>query len=378
MLQPDVTFLNHGSFGALPRAVFDEQERWRRRIEAEPIELLGRRHPEMIEAAKRPLAELVRARPEEIGLVTNATEGVNAVLGSVRLRAGDELLTTTHVYNAVRMAMRSAAGRAGATYREVDVRTPVTHARQIVEAIGGALSDRRRLLVIDHVTSPTGLVFPVAEVAAACASRGVDVLVDGAHAPGMLDLDLPALGVAWYAGNLHKWTCAPKGCGFVWARPDRAAELHPTVISHNFGQGLAKEFNWQGTRDTSAWLTIPAALAFMSALGWERVRRHNHALATWAHRMLVDRFGVEPVSPLDGSLLGATATVRLPGRLASLDEAQTAALQQDLYTTDRIEVPLVPWQGTLHLRVSCQVYNRPEDYHRLADVVMRRAQDVKL
>jgi isopenicillin-N epimerase len=372
MLRPDVTFLNHGSFGAVPRAVFEEQERWRRRIEAEPIELLGRRHAEMIEAAKGPLAELVGARPEEIGLVTNATEGVNAVLGSLHPRAGDELLTTTHVYNAVRMAMRAAAGRAGATYREVDARTPVMSSRQIVESIEGALSDRTRLLVVDHVTSPTGLVFPIAEIAAACAGRGVDVLVDGAHAPGMLDLDLPSLGVAWYAGNLHKWTCAPKGCGFVWARPDRAAELHPTVISHNFGQGLAPEFNWQGTRDTSAWLTIPTALAFMSGLGWERVRQHNHALATWAHRMLVDRFGVEPISPLDGSLLGATATVRLPGKLASLDEKQTAAMQQDLYTTDRIEVPLVPWQGVLHLRVSCQVYNRPEDYRRLADVILRR------
>jgi isopenicillin-N epimerase len=378
MLRPDVTFLNHGSFGAVPRVVFEEQERWRRRIEAEPVELLGRRHPEMIEAAKRPLAGLVGARPEEIGLVTNATEGINAVLGSLRLQPGDELLTTTHVYNAVRMAMRAAAGRAGATYREVDVRTPVTGARQIVETIVDRISDRTRLVVIDHVTSPTGLVFPVARIAAACADRGVDVLVDGAHAPGMLDLNLPALGATWYAGNLHKWTCAPKGCGFVWARPDRAGELHPTVISHNFGQGLAAEFNWQGTRDTSAWLTIPTALEFMSALGWERVRRHNHDLATWAHRMLVERFGVEPVTPLDGSLLGATATVRLPGRLASLDEKQTADLQQDLYTTDRIEVPLVPWQGALHLRVSCQVYNRPEDYHRLADVILRRAEDAKM
>jgi isopenicillin-N epimerase len=373
MLHPEVTFLNHGSFGAVPRAIFDEQDRLRRALEAEPIELLGRRHPDMIEAAKAPLAEFLRARAADFGLVTNATEGVNAVLQSLRLNPGDELLTTTHVYNACRMAMRHTASRLGATYREVDVPTPVASARQLADAVTAALSDRTRLLMIDHVTSPTGLVFPVAEIIAACAGRGVDVLVDGAHAPGMLDLDLPALGAAYYAGNLHKWTCAPKGCGFLWVRPDRQADLHPAVVSHNYHTGLAAEFNWQGTRDTSAWLCIPAALAFMSDLGWERIRRHNHALATWAHHLLCDRFDVEPLSPVDGSLLGATATVRLPGRLAALTEEQARPLQQDLYTTDRVEVPLVPWRGAMHLRVSCQVYNRPEDYRRLAEVILRRA-----
>jgi isopenicillin-N epimerase len=373
MLRPDVAFLNHGSFGAVPRAVFDEQDRLRRCLEAEPIEILGRRHPETVEAAKVPLAEMLRARPQDLGLVTNATEGVNAVLQSLRLSPGDELLTTTHVYNAVRMAMRHTAARHGATYREVHVPTPLQSPRQITDTVVAALTDRTRVLMIDHVTSPTALVFPVAEIVAACAGRGVEVLVDGAHAPGMVDLDLPALGAAWYAGNLHKWTCAPKGCGFIWARADRQADLHPTVVSHNYGTGLAPEFNWQGTRDTSAWLTIPAALSFMNDLGWPHIREHNHAMATWAHAMLCDRFNVEPLSPLDGSLLGATATVRLPGQLAGLNDEQARALQQDLYTTDRVEVPLFPWQGELHLRVSCQVYNRPEEYERLAEVITRRA-----
>ena len=373
MLRHDVTFLNHGSFGAVPRGVFDHQDRVRRALEAEPVEILGRRHPEQIEAAKAPLADFLRARVGDLGLVTNATEAVNAVLQSLRLAPGDELLTTTHVYNAVRMAMRHTATRAGGAYREIDVRTPLSSAQQITDHVVAALSDRTRLLMIDHVTSPTGLVFPVADIIKACASRGVDVLVDGAHAPGMLDLDLPALNAAYYAGNLHKWTCAPKGCGFLWAREDRQADLHPTIVSHNYGTGMAAEFNWQGTRDTTAWLTIPAALEFMSQFGWERIRRHNHALATWAHRLLCDRLDVEPLSPLDGSLLGATATVRLPGPLANLTEDQARALQQDLYTTDRIEVPLFPWQGAWHLRVSCQLYNRPDDYERLADVITRRA-----
>jgi isopenicillin-N epimerase len=369
MLHEDVIFLNHGSFGAVPRSVLAEQDRWRRRLEAEPIEILGRRQAELIAAAKEPLGAFLHMRPQDFGLVTNATEGINAVLGSLRFSAGDELLTTNHVYNAVRQAMRHVAGRQAAGYREIPVATPVESAEQIAQTIIDGISDRTRLLVIDHITSPTGLVFPVEAIAAACAARGVELLVDGAHAPGMIDLNVPACGATYYAGNLHKWSCAPKGCAFLWVAPHRQADIHPCVISHMYGQGLAAEFGWQGTRDASSWLTIPAALRFMGELGWQRIRQHNHALAVWAHAMLCERFGVAPLSPLDGSLLGATATVRLPQPLAAMTDDQAKALQQSLYTDHRIEIPLFNWQGAQHLRVSCQVYNRPVDYHRLADVI---------
>ena len=369
MLHDEVTFLNHGSFGAVPRTVLAEQERWRHRLEAEPIEILGRRQAELIAIAKEPLGEFLHMRPQDFGLVTNATEGVNAVLGSLRFSAGDELLTTNHVYNAVRQAMRHVAMRNGATYREVPVATPVQSAEQIAKTIIDGISDRTRLLVIDHITSPTGLLFPVEPIAAACAARGVELLVDGAHAPGMIDLNIPATGATYYAGNLHKWSCAPKGCAFLWVAPHRQADIHPCVISHRYGEGLAAEFGWQGTRDASAWLTIPTALRFMSNLGWERIRQHNHAMAVWAHAMLCERFGASPLSPLDGSLIGATATVPLPQPLVGMTDDQAKALQQSLYTDHRIEIPLFGWQGAQHLRVSCQVYNRPADYHRLADVI---------
>jgi isopenicillin-N epimerase len=372
MLKDGVAFLNHGSFGAAPRVVFDEQERWRRQIEAEPIELLGRRCPKLVDEAKRPAGELLGMRGEDFGLVTNATEGVNAVLQSLRFAPGDELLTTDHVYNAVRQAMRHAASRHGAAYREFDVPTPLRAAAEVAARVLAAVSERTRLLVIDHVTSPTGLVFPVAEIVAGCAKRGVDVMVDGAHAPGMLALDVERLGAAYYAGNLHKWCCAPKGCGFLWVRPDRREGIHPCVVSHFYGEGIAAEFAWQGTRDISAWLCIPATLECMGRLGWERIRRHNHDMAVWAHAMLCDRLGVEPLSPLDGRLLGSTATVRLPDPMATASDAEILRLQQSLYSNDGVEVPLFKWQGIWHLRVSCQVYNLAGEYERLARVILGR------
>jgi isopenicillin-N epimerase len=311
-------------------------------------------------------------RPDDFGLVTNATEGVNCVLQSLRLNPGDELLTTTHVYNAVRQAMRHVASRHHALYREIEVRTPLQSAEQITQAIVDALTDRTRLVVIDHVTSPTALVFPAKDIVAACAKRNIDVLVDGAHAPGMLDLDVPSIGAAYYTGNLHKWVCAPRGAAFLHVAPRHQAHVHPVVVSHDYGQGFAKEFEWQGTRDITPWLSIPAAIDFLAQFDWPRVRQHNHALATWANEMLCDRWGVEPLSPRDGRLLGSTATVPLPGRLAKMGELEARAFQRALYDQDRIEVPFMLWQATCHIRVSCQIYNTHDDYHRLADAIRRR------
>jgi isopenicillin-N epimerase len=378
-LAPGVAFLNHGSFGATPRAVSAVADDWRRRIEAEPVEMLARRWPDLAAAAKQPVATFLNANPACLGFVTNATEGVNAVLRSLRFAPGDELVTTTHVYHAVRQAMKAAAaavgggdGEAAVTCREVDVPLPVASAGDIAGRVIAGLSVRTRLLVIDHVTSPTGLVFPVEAIAAACRERGIDLMVDGAHAPGMLPLDLTRLGeagVTFYAGNLHKWCCGVKGTAFLCARADRAADVHPAVVSHWYGQGMSAEFHWQGTRDHTGWLSAGAALAFMADLGWDRVRAHNHALAVWAHAMLCDRLGVEPISPPDGSRLGSMATVPLPPPLDAIDDARQAVLQQALYTDHRIEVPLVSWAGRRFLRVSCQVYNEPAEYERLADVL---------
>ena len=369
MLKDGLTFLNHGSFGAVPKLVYDAQDHWRRRIEAEPIELLGRRCTALLDQAKEKIGSWLGMKPADFGLVTNATEGINAVLRSLRFREGDELLTTNHVYNAVRQAMKYVARQSGAAFREVELPLPIGSQEQILNAIQDAISPRTRLLVIDHVTSPTAIVFPVERIAEMCAQRGVDLAVDGAHAPGMLELDVPKIGAAYYAGNLHKWACAPKGSAFIWVRPDRQSQVHPTVISHNLDQGFTSEFAWQGTRDISAHLTAPKAIEFMASFGWERVRRHNHELAVWAHRMLCERWRVEPISPLDGRMLGSMATVRLPGRLSQLTEETERKSQQRLYDEYAIETPLIRWYDGSFLRVSCQIYNRPEEYQRLAGVI---------
>jgi isopenicillin-N epimerase len=303
------------------------------------------------------------------GLVTNATEGSNAILRSLKFGPADELLTTTHVYHAVRQAMKYVAGQSGAAYREIEVPLPVRSAEQVEELVVAGVSSRTRLLVIDHITSPTAIVFPVERIAAECARRGVETLIDGAHGPGMRPLNVPRTGATYYAGNLHKWACAPKGSAFVWARPDRRDAIHPLVISHYLGEGFAREFSWQGTRDISSWLSIPRALEFMSELGWERIMTHNHQMAAWVQQMLCESWGVEPISPMDGSMLGSMVTVPLPARFGQMNEAQTQSLQQRLYDEYFLEVPLVRWSDRLLVRPCCQIYNTPEDYRRLADVV---------
>ena len=371
MLEPGVDFLNHGSFGAVPRVVFEAQTEWRRRIEAAPVEVIARRRLELIDQAKAPVGRWLGMRNEDFGLVTNATEGVNAVLHSLRFAPGDELLTTSHVYNAVRQAMKFTSARSGAAYREVEVPHVLRGPADVVEAIMGGVTPRTRLLVIDHVTSPTATVFPVERIAAVCAARGVDVLIDGAHAPGMIPLNVETTGAAYYAGNLHKWSFAPRGAGFLWARPDRQAQIHPAVISHHYNEGFCREFSWQGTRDFSAWLAIPRAVQFTQELGGDAVREHNHAMAVWAHRLLADRLDVpHRLTPLDGSMLGSMAAVELPARLAAQSDAELESLQQQLYTRHQIEVPLMRLNPkTVLLRVSCQVYNTPRQYERVADVI---------
>lgn len=378
MLEPGVAFLNHGSFGAVPRVVFDAQTEWRRRLESAPVEVLARRLYDLIEQAKAEVGAWLGMRPRDFGLVTNATEGINAVLRSLTFRPGDELVTTTHVYNAIRQAMRYVAGRSGAVYREIDVPLPVRSPDDVVNAVTAGLGPRTRLLVVDHITSPTGLVFPVERVCAEVARRGggdggrPEVLVDGAHAPGMVPLDVGAVGATYYAGNLHKWACAPKGAGFLWVRPDRQGDIHPAVISHHLGEGFSREFDWQGTRDVSAWLSVPAALRFMTDLGWSRVREHNHVLAAWAQRMLCDRLGTAPIGPADRSMLGSMAAVPLPPPvLDRLAEPDRLALQQRLYTEYQVEAPITVWPAPRLVRVSCQVYNMPAEYERLAEVVSR-------
>jgi isopenicillin-N epimerase len=369
-LDPTLTFLNHGSFGSVPKPVFETHNDWRRRIEADPIDLIVRRRGELLEASKQPVAQFLGMNPTDFGLVTNATEGINCVLRSLDYSPGEELLTTSHVYNAVRQAMKYVCRRSGVSYREIELALPVTSADAIAETIIRSLSSRTKLLVVDHITSPTALVLPIQKIIAACNERRIDILIDGAHGPGMVPIEMGKLSPTYYAGNLHKWACCPKGCAFLWIHRSRQSQIHPMVISHFLDGGLLSEFGWQGTRDFGAWYVIPAALEFMSNIGWQKIMSHNHDLAAWVNATLCARWGVDPVSPLDASLLGAMATIPLPPPFDRLSDADGQALQKRLHDEFRIEVPTMTLNGRTYVRPCCQIYNLPDDYLRLADAIL--------
>lgn len=371
LLEPGITFLNHGSYGAVMRSVRQQHIAMQDRIEARPIEMLGRRWRALLAPARERVGAFLGMSLDSFGFVTNATEGVNAVLHSTRLGAGDELLTTSHVYNAVRNAMRRRARECDARYVEVAVDLPVAGAGAVVDAIAGAITPRTRLVVVDQVSSATALVFPVHEVIEACRARGVDVLVDAAHVPGMLEVDVEALGATYWTGNLHKWCCAPKGTAVLWCAHERRAALKPAVVSHFLDEGLSAEFDWQGTRDMAAWIVAGAAIDAMGEFGWDAVRRHNLQMAAWVQRMLCERWEVEPIAP-EGAMLGSMCTVPLPAEVCA--RFRTAAeFQEALYAHDRIEVPIIEFGGRWHARPSAQVYNRAEEYDRLAQAVIEHA-----
>jgi isopenicillin-N epimerase len=366
LLERGTDFLNHGSFGATPRTVLASAERWRQRMEAHPDRFLRYERPHLLRAAAGILARFVRAKEQDIVFVENATSGINAVLRSLELRPGDEILTTTHVYNAVRQTIRDVCSRSGAKLVEVPIDLPVADSEGLIRPLKKALNRRTRLVVLDHIASPTGLIFPVKRIAALARARGAKVLVDGAHAPGQLDLDIPALGADWYSGNCHKWLFAPKGCGFLWARRKAQEGIHPPVISHGYRKGFTEEFDWTGTRDFSAWLSVPDGIHFFRKLRPARLRAYCHNLVVREARKICAAWGTE----LDGppELHGTMIAIRLPDRLQGRDPV---ALMADWMDRHRIVVPTMAVGGVFWMRISAQVYNAPGDYDRLRELVAR-------
>ncbi len=350
-------------------------------MEAEPVQFLWRRYEERLEPSRQALARFVGARPQDLVFVNNATTGVNAVAGSVRLRRGDELLTTSHDYNACRNVLAETARRGGARLVVAQVPFPVRSEDEIVAAVLRAVTHRTRLAMIDHVTSNSALIFPVKRLLTELQGRGIDVLVDGAHAPGMLPLNLDRLQPAYYTGNLHKWVCAPKGAAFLWARKDKQADLQPPVISHGNNTTRAgysafqDRFDWAGTFDPSAWMCIGAAIDFMRELlpgGWKALRARNHQLAVEARRLLCERLEVEP--PCPDRMLGAMATIPLPDKFQGVPRnGKIDPEQLRLYDRFGVEVPFVHIgnPSRRYFRISAQIYNSVSDYARLADALAR-------
>ena len=379
-LDPAITYLNHGTVGCPPRRVLEAQQRLRDEIELQPSHFLLRqlvgRLGERTNAAPRlraaiaPIAAFLGARPDDLVFVDNATTGVNAVLRSFPFAPGDEILLSDHNYGAVRYAAEYVASERGAIVKTVELPWPLPDPAAITRAWEAALGPRTRLALVDHVTSSSALVFPLAAIAAACRARGVAVLVDGAHAPGAIPLDLESLGVDWYTGNLHKWMWSPRPCAVLWVRPDRQAATRPTIISWGYQQGFVNEFEWSGTKDPTPYLGAPVGLAMMQEFGVEAVRAYNHGLAWGAAQHLAQRWSV-PIEVAEATC-GTMVTIALPERLGNtMDDAQR--LRDALLFEDHIEVQLHAWRDRLRVRVSAQIYNDLDDIEHLAAAVEARA-----
>jgi isopenicillin-N epimerase len=378
-LDPELVFLNHGSFGACPRAVLRHQQELRQRLERNPVLFVGRELEALLDEARHELARLVAADADDLAFVPNATTGVNAVLRSLSFAPGDELLVLDHEYNASRNALDFVAARSGARVITVTVPLPLASPQQVHDAVLAAVTGRTRLLLIDHVTSATGLVLPVETIVPALRERGVETLVDGAHAPGMLPLDLTRLGAAYYTGNCHKWLCTPKGSALLHVRRDCQPAIRPLAISHgaNSTRGdrsrFRLEFDFTGTDDPTPFLCLPAALRCLGDLlpgGLPALQRHNHDLAVRGRELLCARLGTAPLAP--ATMLGSLASVTLPPSSAApvppygLDE-----LQARLFAQHRIEVPVMRWPGSPGrlLRISPQAYNSFAQYEYLAQAL---------
>lgn len=379
LLDPEITFLNHGSFGACPRPVLAVQHELRERMEREPITFLAREMERRLDEARASLANFVGAQPDHLAFVPNTTHGVNTVLRSLDLGPADELLITDHEYNACRTAIDFAAKRRGARVVVAHVPFPVANAGELAVPVLEKTGPATKLVLLDQITSPTALVFPITELVCALAERGIDTLIDGAHSPGMVPLALDELGAAYFTGNCHKWLCAPKGAAFLYVRPDRQARIRPLAISHGANDPRTDrprfrlEFDWTGTDDLTPYLCVPEAIRFMGSLlpgGWRALMEHNRNLACAARRTLCDALAEAP--PCPESLLGSMATITLPDDGGERPAIITNdPLGEKLYERFRIEVPVMrfPPGPTRLLRVSAQIYNTLDQYERLASAL---------
>jgi isopenicillin-N epimerase len=328
-----------------------------------PCRFINAELPSGWRAAAAALARFVGTRPDALAFVENATQGVNSVFNSLDLRPGGVVVHTDHVYNAVRHSLQHLCLRSGATLRAVHLGLPVASADEMAATIFAAIDGDVRLVVLDHIASASAIIFPVEAVADHCRRLGVPLLIDGAHAPASLTLALDALGADWYVGNCHKWLCAPKGAAFLRAENGNAPPLHPLTISHDYGAGFPAEFFKVGTRDCSAQLAVPAAIAFHERLGGAALRARCHALAVESAAMLAERLGTMTGGP--AALFAAMATVALPERLAP-DRPTADRLKRRLWDEHRVEIHIMPFAGRLWLRISIAPYNDSDDVERMA------------
>jgi isopenicillin-N epimerase len=362
LLDPDVIFLNHGSFGATPRPVFRAYQRWGRELERQPVEFLGRRFTDLMAGARSALAAYLGTRADDLVYTQNVTISINIVARSLELGAGDEVLSTDHEYGAMDRTWRFLSKERG--FRYVNQPVSLRSREAFVESFWSAVTSRTRVIFISHITSPTAVIFPIAEIIQRARAAGIITVIDGAHAPGQIPLALDSLGADFYGGNLHKWLCAPKGAGFLYARPEVQHLLKPLVVSWGYeaetpsASQFVDQHEWWGTRDIAAFLAVPTAIQFQREQDWGRVRGVCHELAREAETRIRQLTGLPSLYP-DDAWFGQFVAVPLP---ASTD---VKTFKSWLYEEHRIEVPIIDWQGRKFVRVSIQGYNAPRDVDAL-------------
>lgn len=365
LLDPEVIHLNHGSFGACPRPVFEVYQAWQKELERQPVEFLGRRATALMAESRQKLAEFLGIEADELVYFTNPTTAINMLARSLKLTPGDEILTTNHEYGAIDRTWRFNCLHTEARYIPRAVPLPVASQADFVESFWAGVTARTRVIFISHITSSTGLIFPVQEICRRARQAGILSIVDGAHVPGQIPLHLPEIGSDIYTGACHKWLCAPKGAAFLYARPEIQPWLDPLVVSWGYEseQPSASQFidyhEWQGTRDLAAFLSVPAAIEFQATHNWEQVRRDCHALAIQTRQRINALTGQEPICPEDW--FSQMFSVCLP------DDTVLDNLKERLYEEHRIEVPLLLWNEIKLMRVSFQAYNTPADADALLE-----------
>ncbi|HCR70941.1 MAG TPA: aminotransferase [Anaerolineae bacterium] len=369
LLDPSVTFLNHGSFGATPKPVFKEYQRWQKELENQPVEFLGRRHNDLMLASRESLAKYVGTRAENLVYVQNATIGLNVVARSLDLKTGDEVLSTNHEYGALDRTWRFLSKEKGFTY--INQKVDLTSHDNFIKSFLEGITSNTKIIFLSHITSPTATIFPLEKIIQFAKTKNIITIVDGAHAPGQIPLNLDLLGADFYAGNLHKWLCAPKGAGFLYARPEMQHLLKPLIVSWGYEaetpskSKFVDEHEWQGTRDIAAFLTVPKAIAYQQEQDWVKVRSACHQLVVEAWYRIHD---VTKQTPLhsDPEVWFAQMTVSsLPVNTDAL------SFKQKLYDEFRIEVPIIDWHGNKLIRTSVQGYNSKRDIDRLIDTLKK-------
>jgi isopenicillin-N epimerase len=379
-LESSRLFLNHGSFGACPDFVIAEQRKWQDLMEQEPVQFFEELMPDLLLKSRKALGAFLSCPADDLALVSNATSGVNTVLRSLHFEEGDEILVPNHAYQACRNSIDFVAQRWGAKVVEVAIPFPIEGPQIVIDLMKSACTPLTKLVMIDTVTSPTGLRMPFEELTAHFEENGVEVLLDAAHGIGMIPLNLEKLGASYVTSNCHKWLCAPKGSAFLYVRKDKQSKIQPLTISHGHTFPLGgttrfrHEFDWTGTQDLSGWCALPAVIEGMAELvegGWEAIMEHNHDLAIQGRNILCERLGIQP--PCPDEMIACISTIQLPGELVTPELMhEPDPLHQILSETYNIQVPVWSWPSPAgrYLRISAQLYNSIEQYEQLADALV--------